>query len=172
MLKGLQSNMKAERWKNVAGWSEYKVSSYGRVRRKGRKAMKGYRYKGKLITWLPAKYLDTTKRRFVDLQQGGRKKRFSVSVLVLTAFVGPRTKLKPIARHLDDNFTNNYLWNLAWGTRRDNRMDACRNGTQGSGSPWAKKVAEKLRGRPRPREVWVKIRSARKKAGNYNWTGV
>lgn len=35
----------------------------------------------------------------------------------------------PIVRHLDDVPDNNEIGNLAWGTARDNHLDAVRNGT-------------------------------------------
>jgi hypothetical protein len=160
-----------EEWRDIPGWSQYQVSNLGRVLRKGRPATKGYKYKGREITYIEPKIIIGYKRH-VDLEQPelGRQ-RFSIAELVLTVFVEPRPADRPIARHLDDNYKNNILSNLAWGTRRDNRLDSSRNGIQSAGSEWAKKVSAKLKGRPRPKEVWDRIRSKRAASGNYRWSG-
>ena len=59
----------------------------------------------------------------------GAKKRIRryLHDLVLTAFVGPRPA-GAVARHLNDNRTDNRIENLAWGTRSENQHDAFRNG--------------------------------------------
>lgn len=56
----------------------------------------------------------------------GRVRRY-LHDLVLTAFVGPRPE-GAVARHLNDDPTDNRLVNLAWGTRSENQRDALRNG--------------------------------------------
>lgn len=161
-----------EIWRDVVDWPSYEVSTNGRIRTKSRPTVKGYRYKGKLITHTKIRYLKSWGNgRYVDLSQNNYTEHLSIAELVLTAFVKPRTKHKPIARHLNDITTNNALYNLAWGTRRDNRLDAVRNGRQSVGSVWAKKVSAKLKGRKRSPEVWEKIRSTRAKNGNYRWNG-
>lgn len=163
MLEGPISMM-LEVWRDVAGWPNYEVSDFGRVRRKGRKTRPGYRYKGRYITEVEPLILHTVSRD-VDLHYKGQGKKHSVAELVLTAFVGPRPADRPIARHLDDDWTNNNLENLAWGTRLDNRLDAVRNGRQSAGSEWARKVSAKLKGKPRPPEVIARIVATRRANG-------
>lgn len=51
----------------------------------------------------------------------------TVHTLVLEAFVGPCPP-GMMARHLNDNPTDNQLENLCWGTRRENSYDAVKNG--------------------------------------------
>lgn len=51
----------------------------------------------------------------------------TIHSLVLEAFVGPRPD-GLMARHLDDDPTNNHLHNLTWGTRSENSNDAVKNG--------------------------------------------
>jgi HNH endonuclease len=52
-----------------------------------------------------------------------------------------RPRKGEVARHLDDNFWNNRLANLKWGTQKDNVADAIRNGALGKDSPHAKAVS-------------------------------
>lgn len=151
-----------EEWRPIEGWPLHEVSNFGRVRKKGYKAAKGYRYKGKLVTWIKEKIFESKGERDVELWDRGRFERFSYAELVLTVFVEPRPKKRPIARHLDDNTANNRLDNLSWGTRRDNRLDAVRNGIQSAGSPWAKKIGAKNRGQKRTVEQVARIRDSRK----------
>jgi hypothetical protein len=58
---------------------------------------------------------------------GNSNERY-VHVLVLNAFVGPCPEGME-CRHLDGNPGNNHLWNLAWGTRKENYEDSVRHGT-------------------------------------------
>jgi hypothetical protein len=57
----------------------------------------------------------------------GRRTKIPVHRLVLEEFVGPRPA-GAVARHWDDNKTNNSVGNLLWGSPRDNLIDAYRNG--------------------------------------------
>ena len=49
-----------------------------------------------------------------------------VAVLVAEAFIGP--SCGQILRHLDDNKLNSRLYNLMWGSHKDNMDDLTRNG--------------------------------------------
>lgn len=51
----------------------------------------------------------------------------SVHRLVASAFL-PNPSEFPIVRHLDDDKTNNHVYNLAWGTQAENVADAMRSG--------------------------------------------
>lgn len=64
--------------------------------------------------------------RHLHVVLAGRSDR-TVHSLVLEAFVGPCPP-GMMARHLDDDPTNNSLGNLCWGTRSENSHDAVRNG--------------------------------------------
>jgi hypothetical protein len=72
-------------------------------------------------------------RVFVWLSQNDKLRKFPVARLMLRAFVSEPPPGKPLARHLDDNATNNVLSNLAWGSRSDNAQDAIRNGRMARG---------------------------------------
>ncbi len=157
-----------EVWLGIPNFPSYFISNYGRVYKIGRPSRanngSGYIYKDKKVIYIEPKFLNTDTRRDVDLQETGfPPQRFTIAILVLTLFVGPKPEAGHVARHLNDDFTNNHVSNLAWGTRRDNRIDASRNGRQSSGSDWARKVGEKLRGRKRSKQVIANIRRGREK---------
>jgi hypothetical protein len=94
----------------------------------------------------------------------GKDKQIAVAAVVLLAFRGPPPtkygsgKGCSLARHLDDDCTNNYLENLAWGTKGDNIRDAHRNGRKiwVGGKPLSKvhkkKISIALRGKPHTAE--------------------
>ncbi len=64
----------------------------------------------------------------VTLTDAGRTVPRKVSHLVLGAF-GPERPAGAVARHLNDDPTDNRIENLAWGTDSDNALDSVRNGT-------------------------------------------
>ncbi len=49
--------------------------------------------------------------------------------VVMKSFVGDPTDEKPCVRHLDGNPANNELWNLLYGTHKENQEDMKRHGT-------------------------------------------
>lgn len=100
-----------ERWKDVEGYEQYKVSNCGRVKSlsndknrkekilKQRKTRDGYLY--------------------VILCKDGKVKYFRVHRLVATAFV-PNPLNFPQVNHKDENKENNCVWNLEWCTPQYN----------------------------------------------------
>lgn len=75
-----------------------------------------------------------TKNGRIKFTGHNRTKTFKTSVarLVLTAFVRP-PKPGELARHLDDDRTNNDVTNLEWGYDSDNARDKASNGNQPRG---------------------------------------
>lgn len=69
-----------------------------------------------------------------------------IHALVLEAFVGPRPP-GMLCRHLDGNPTNNWHWNLRWGTGQENQADSMRHGTRclGARHPAAKLSPDSVR---------------------------
>lgn len=112
-------------WKSIPGWSYYEVSNHGTVRDVDTLQI----YRGKNIV----------------LRDKKGQKSFPRAALILLAFTGPsptkygRAKSCSISRHLDDVQKNNHIENLAWGSHRDNALDAIRNGKLGPGSEASKK---------------------------------
>lgn len=100
-----------EVWKTVKGYTNYEVSSLGRVR------PVNPRYKSRPFlstrSYFPHYY------PFVILAKDGKYKTFRVHVLVLKHFVGERPKGFHGA-HLNGIRTDNRLSNLKWVTPKEN----------------------------------------------------
>lgn len=65
--------------------------------------------------------------------QIGNRDNWTISRLVLHAFVGPPPPSRPWALHRDDNPSNDTLPNLRWGSPKENKADSIRNGTATGG---------------------------------------
>ena len=118
-----------EIWKDIKGWPEYQVSSFGRVKSKSR-AIRHCRG-GK--RWMQGRMLRLIKRGkywVVSLAHDGQLRMVEVHTLMLEAFVGPRPNGHCCCHH-DDDPTNNTLSNLRWATPKENSLDAMRNGRYG-----------------------------------------
>lgn len=107
-----------EEWRTVSGFSDYAVSSAGRVR--------GPR--GILKTY-PARYLQVT------IYAGGKRKLAHVHRLVCEAFHGPCPSENHHAAHGDGNAHNNAASNLRWAARTENEADKVAHGTALAGKP-------------------------------------
>lgn len=68
----------------------------------------------------------------VTIYRYPKVRHVAVHALLALAFLGPRPH-KHEVRHLDGNKANNALWNLAYGTRRENIEDMLRHGTMPKG---------------------------------------
>ena len=91
------------RWRSVVGYPDYLVSDDGQV-------------------CGPQKLLSPSDRNrypSVMLYRDKKPVRYSVHILMLEAFVGPRPPGYD-GMHDDDVSTNNVLSNLSWGTRQKN----------------------------------------------------
>jgi len=65
--------------------------------------------------------------QFVGLTRAGKQRRYSVHSLVAGAFIGPRPK-GLVIRHLDGDPSNNWAYNLTYGTQAENMQDMLRHG--------------------------------------------
>ena len=120
----------SELWKDILGYEgRYQVSNQGRVKS----------LSATVICFGPVKGQYTSKRKGKILRPGrmpgghlsvalGRGNSRCVHELVLIAFVGCPGKGQE-CRHINGEPSNNYLENLAWGTRRENILDAVGHGT-------------------------------------------
>jgi hypothetical protein len=107
-----------EVWKPIPSNPRYQVSSLGRVR--STKALRGG---GKLV-----KICTSTKYYSCCLYfQGGGRKTRNIHSLVLETFVGEKPE-GMVARHLDDDRSNNVVSNLCYGSYAENTADRRRNG--------------------------------------------
>lgn len=73
------------------------------------------------------------------LKINGKIKKVSKSVLIASCYI-PNQNHLPIVRHLNDDGLDNKIENLAWGTRRDNMLDAIKNGK------WKNSMRRQIRG--------------------------
>jgi hypothetical protein len=126
-----------EEWRQVVGFEDYEVSSFGRVRRvtggQGAKV-------GRVLTWhVCVSTAYPTIRFFRD----GKRTARCVHQVVARAFHGPRPEGMHI-RHLDGNTMNCAAINLAYGTASENGQDKVRHGrsSYGERNPKAKLTAE------------------------------
>lgn len=104
-----------EEWRKVDGHPLFEVSNLGRARS----------WKPWGSRPLPRLLSTDCPYPIINLAPGVRER---LHVLILTAFVGPQPFPYALARHLDDDPTNNRVGNLAWGTHAENTEDAIRNG--------------------------------------------
>lgn len=123
-----------EVWRAVVGWEgEYEVSDQGRVRSLDRIvicewAKQGARREKTFSRRHPGRIIapDANTSGHLAVRLNGKAKRY-VHRLMLEAFVGPCPPGEE-ALHRDDVPDHNRLPNLYWGTRRQNLLDAVRNG--------------------------------------------
>ena len=118
----VQVHSAQEDWRPVAGWADFMVCSWGRVRNMKAQSFLTPWPKG---TWGHLKvclYRDGAQRRGPDRMD------FAVHRLVAQAFLPPVAGA-PEVRHLDGVAWNNTVANLRWGTSQENKQDAVRHGT-------------------------------------------
>lgn len=119
-----------EIWKPIPGYEGYEASNQGRVRsvdriivtKRGPK-----RLKGRVLSSA------THSEAFPYLTfQLGAGRTLTAHVAVCLAFKGPRPE-GMVVRHLDNNPTNNWEYNLCYGTQKQNQADRIANGTKSEG---------------------------------------
>ncbi len=124
-----------EEWKAIEGYDDYyEISNYGRVKSLERQVPHASRKSG--LQMVPARILKAAIGKngylHVALSKSDVKQSLNIHRLVLKAFVGPCPKGKE-CRHLDGDSENNFMWNLTWGTPKENCRDKTKHGTQNSG---------------------------------------
>jgi hypothetical protein len=134
-----------EQWKEVPGWRDYEVSTFGRVRSKERVVTHVRKGEVKRMK-VPGMLLSTARKSTpgprpsypvatLCRSKGNRveRRQFCVHSLVLLTFVGPRPKGK-VCRHFPDrNPNNNRLENLSYDTYSQNQIDRVAHGTDSRG---------------------------------------
>jgi len=110
--------MKAEEWRDIPGFSNYRISTYGRIASK---------YYKKVITLNRTdKWGYVIKHIFDDL---GKRKTIKIHRIVITTFKGQPPSPKHVCRHYPDfDKTNNHIDNLHWATSKINVLDQIKDG--------------------------------------------
>lgn len=121
-----------EIWKRIPGYPGYVASNMGRVKRLAYTTVRGYNRAEKIL-----KMSGRSAAITLNLKEG--KTSQHAGRLVLLAFKGKPRGRENLALHEDDNTRNNIPSNLRWGSRKDNALDAVRNGIMGKNSPHAEK---------------------------------
>ena len=120
-----------EEWRPVPGFEDrYEVSDEGRVR--GLVCRWGRLKEPRVLKPGPDSYGHLYVNLISEEHPRSRPLRRPVHQLVAGAFIGPRPEGQD-TRHLDGNKLNNRAGNLAYGTRRQNILDAIAHGTWGHG---------------------------------------
>lgn len=119
----------AEVWRAIPGYDGYHVSNLGRIRSEDhetrfmcRGKMRTARYRGRILK--PVRHKSDGIHWNVTLSSHAPR---LIHQLVMLAFVGPIPRGLE-TRHLDGDGGNNALYNLEYGTKRQNRLDDVRNG--------------------------------------------
>lgn len=132
--------MGVEQWRSIPEFSNYEISSHGRLRSKDKyvtyassqtdKLVTQFR-KGRILNGAPDVdgYLRTAL-----VNDAGIKQAVRIHRLVAIAFLDISPRNKNVVMHLDDNITNNHHRNLQWGSTADNHADRDRKGRQARGS--------------------------------------
>lgn len=125
-----------EEWRWVPGYEEiYIISNYGRVYGIPRYITYSYRDPDKIsYRWIKGglKQLFVNNRGYlaVSLKRDGNPSKVTdVHVLVAGAFIGPRPPGMD-TRHKDGDGLNPCVWNLEYGSRKDNCDDMVKHGTR------------------------------------------
>lgn len=105
-----------ELWKYYWQNRDYAISTHGQV------------WSCKRNIFLKPRPTDRTGHLVVSMCYHGIATNVYVHRMVAEMFI-PNPDNLPVVRHLDGDPSNNAVWNLAWGTQKDNWEDAVRHGT-------------------------------------------
>lgn len=98
-----------EIWKDIDGFDNYEVSTFGNVRNK----KTGYLY---------SRNINGYGYSFVNIKINNKQCNWLIHRLVAKAFI-PNPDNKPEVDHKDSDKTNNNLNNLRWATRQENEYN-------------------------------------------------
>jgi hypothetical protein len=119
-----------EMYLSIDDYPTYEVSNYGQVKNKTT---------GRILR--PA--INSNGYELVDLCDGGKRKTLTIHRLVLEAFEGiSKNENQKCVDHIDNDRTNNCLFNLRWVSQQQNNFNASKqkNNTSGiRGVSWCKR---------------------------------
>ena len=101
-----------EEWRDIKGFEgKYKISSLGRVM--------SLNYQRKGVAIIMKVWIDKRGYCSVNLRRDGKPHSYAIHRLVAEAFLDNPNNL-PVVNHLDENPTNNFVFNLEWSSSFDN----------------------------------------------------
>lgn len=122
----------SENWLPVVGYEGlYEVSDQGRVRSLTRRVNYRWGYQ-KTLPGKIKKLSVGTQYLQTSLSKNSKKEHKMIHRIVCDAFLGPLPE-GMCTRHLDGNWSNNCLSNLAYGTYLENNLDRVSHGTMPMG---------------------------------------
>lgn len=121
MAKGPSgSGGEAEEWRSVMGFETlYEVSNLGRIRSLARVTRHGRTRIGKALS-----ICEKSRYRYVVLSNNTKTTK-RISILVCTAFNGPKPSALHEVNHEDGDKHNDRASNLEWATKARNQQHAC-----------------------------------------------
>lgn len=140
-------------WKDIEGYEgKYQVSNTGKVR------SLNYRRTGK--TKMLKQDTNNLGYKLTVLYKNHKSKTYLVHRLVALAFISNPLNL-PQVNHIDENKTNNAVWNLEWCTPKYNsnygtRLERCSKGLRGKNKgkhhtdETKRKISEAMKGQNHP----------------------
>lgn len=147
-----------QEWRVIDGWPDYAVSSDGQVKR----IADSYRLTptGKFVRNVKAGAIlkpifGRDRYAEVGLCRDKVVTRIKISVLVCSAFHGPKPSPHHMVAHWDGNRANDSVCNLRWATHAENEADKERHGTRPRGEKHSlsvltesgiKEIKKRLRG--------------------------
>ena len=107
-----------EQWKIIDGYSDYQISTNGRVN-----SMKHFNCK------ILKQHKNWGGYYNIGLRENGKRKTIDIHRLVAIAFI-PNLNNKPEVNHKDGNRENNRVENLEWVTKSENEKHAYKIGSK------------------------------------------
>jgi len=115
-----------EIWKRIDGFEDYEISDFGRVRSSKRK-----------IPIFLKPYTNKSGYKHIMLYRRGKSFAGYIHKLVATTFIGPPPPNKCIS-HINEDSTDNRLYNLCYETISENTMRPLHRQRQGYSQPLSK----------------------------------
>jgi hypothetical protein len=131
MIYSLLSRIGIEVWKNIPDFENYQVSNLGNVRNIN------YRDTGKFRSL--SLRVDKQNRQKVDICKGGKPYTYRVYVLMAMSFLNHKPcRHKIVVDHIDNNPSNDKLYNLQLVTHRFNNTKDRKGTSKYTGVYWDK----------------------------------
>ncbi|UPT99334.1 NUMOD4 motif-containing HNH endonuclease [Bradyrhizobium barranii subsp. apii] len=125
-------DMEVETWKEIPGFPDYELSTFGRLRR-----CKHCASRASKLRVLPGRGRGGHGRKYLTIGLYRKVHHPLLHRIMLETFVGPSPSTRHQGAHGDGDTSNNRLDNLRWATPKENAADRIKHGKQvrGTSSP-------------------------------------